>query len=303
MASRRNAAGRGPTRHTDSPRRPVSDDPLPRPLSPRSVIASLLLGIHPPRLRGALLVRWCGLLGIAEGTTRVALSRMVDAGELTTTAGRYELAGPLRARQAGQDWSLAPVLLPWSGEWDLWLVRPGGGTRPAGPRSGGPRPPPGSSSGATACGDGRATSRRRPPRPRPGSCSPRRPSDGSPVRTRPRRSTSPPRSRFRPRPSDPGVCSATSPRSRRRSRPATWTSWRRRSRSARPRSSRSAGTRCCPPSSSAPSGPGPRSGGLRRVPGGVRDGGPVVVHRGRGRASWPPVELFVTQPPGAAPGG
>jgi phenylacetic acid degradation operon negative regulatory protein len=72
-----------------------------------------------------LLVRWCGLLGIAEGTTRVALSRMVDAGELTTDAGRYELAGPLRARQAGQDWSLAPVLLPWSGEWDLWVVRPG----------------------------------------------------------------------------------------------------------------------------------------------------------------------------------
>jgi phenylacetic acid degradation operon negative regulatory protein len=72
-----------------------------------------------------LLVRWCALLGIAEGTTRVALSRMVDAGELTTDAGRYELAGPLRARQAGQDWSLAPVLLPWSGEWDLWVVRPG----------------------------------------------------------------------------------------------------------------------------------------------------------------------------------
>ena len=99
--------------------------PLSRPLSPRSVIASLLLGMHPPRLRGALLVRWCGLLGIAEGTTRVALSRMVDAGELTAEGGRYELAGPLRARQAGQDWSLAPVLLPWSGEWDLWLVRPG----------------------------------------------------------------------------------------------------------------------------------------------------------------------------------
>ena len=73
-------------------------DPLPRPLTPRSVIASLLLGIHPPRLRGALLVRWCGLLGIAEGTTRVALSRMVDAGELTTRrrplrAGR-PAAGP-----------------------------------------------------------------------------------------------------------------------------------------------------------------------------------------------------------------
>jgi phenylacetic acid degradation operon negative regulatory protein len=105
--------------------------PLPRPLSPRSVIASLLLGIHPPRLQGALLVRWCGLLGIAEGTTRVALSRMVDAGELSTEAGRYELAGPLRARQAGQDWSLAPVLLPWSGGWELWVVRPGARDAPS----------------------------------------------------------------------------------------------------------------------------------------------------------------------------
>jgi len=33
-------------------------------------------------------VRWCALLGIAEGTTRVALSRMVDAGELTPVIDR-----------------------------------------------------------------------------------------------------------------------------------------------------------------------------------------------------------------------
>jgi phenylacetic acid degradation operon negative regulatory protein len=105
---------------------PERNEPLLRPLTPRSVIASLLLGIHPPRLPGALLARWCGLLGIAEGTTRVALSRMVDAGELTIADGRYELAGRLRARQAGQDWALTPVLLPWTGDWDLWVVRPGG---------------------------------------------------------------------------------------------------------------------------------------------------------------------------------
>jgi phenylacetic acid degradation operon negative regulatory protein len=85
--------------------------------------------MHPPRARGALLVRWCTHLGIAEGTTRVALSRMVDAGELAAHDGRYELAGRLRRRQPGQDWSLAPVLLPWDGDWDLRLVRPG--ARPA----------------------------------------------------------------------------------------------------------------------------------------------------------------------------
>jgi phenylacetic acid degradation operon negative regulatory protein len=126
-ASRQSGAARDPVgRHDPLRHDPLRHDPLLRPLSPRSVIASLLLGIHPPRLRGALLVRWCGLLGIAEGTTRVALSRMVDAGELTTEAGRYELAGSLRVRQAGQDWSLAPLLLPWSGAWDLWVLRPGG---------------------------------------------------------------------------------------------------------------------------------------------------------------------------------
>ena len=176
---------------------PLRHDPLPRPLSPRSVIASLLLGIHPPRLRGALLVRWCGLLGIAEGTTRVALSRMVDAGELTTDAGRYELAGPLRARQAGQDWSLAPVLLPWSGEWDLWVVRPG--ARDAASRAALRR----------AAAAARLVERRDgvwgrpdnlPPDATPAEargCSPHRPSGGPPARTRPRRSTSPPRSRSR----------------------------------------------------------------------------------------------------------
>ena len=126
MPSRRNATAHGRLARAEvGPPGPLRLDPLPRPLSPRAVIASLLLGVHPPRLRGALLVRWCGLLGIAEGTTRVALSRMVDGGELTTDAGRYELAGPLRARQAGQDWSLAPILRPWSGQWDLWVVRPG----------------------------------------------------------------------------------------------------------------------------------------------------------------------------------
>ena len=117
--------------------------PANRPLSPRSVIASLLLGMHPPRIRGALLVRWCQHLGIPEGTTRVALTRMVEAGELTRETGsgalpepasaRYELAGPLRARQAGQDWALAPVLRAWGGEWVLWIVAPG--RRDAGARA------------------------------------------------------------------------------------------------------------------------------------------------------------------------
>jgi phenylacetic acid degradation operon negative regulatory protein len=79
----------------------------------------------PPRMPARRLVEWCGLFGVAEGTARVALSRMVDRGELTTSDGVYELAGPLRARQPAQDWSLAPKLDTWNGEWLLGLVSPG----------------------------------------------------------------------------------------------------------------------------------------------------------------------------------
>ena len=42
-------------------------------------------------------MRWCGLFGVAEGTARVALSRMVDRGELRSGSGVYELAGRVRA--------------------------------------------------------------------------------------------------------------------------------------------------------------------------------------------------------------
>ena len=102
---------------------------LERPLTPRSVIASLLLGMHPPRLAGSRLVRWCGLFGIAPGTARVALSRMVDRGELVAQDGVYELAGRVRGRQPAQEWSLAPDLLRWQGRWAIAVVD--AGARPA----------------------------------------------------------------------------------------------------------------------------------------------------------------------------
>jgi len=38
---------------------------LERPLSARSVIASLLLRTRPPRMSGARLVQWCGLFGVS----------------------------------------------------------------------------------------------------------------------------------------------------------------------------------------------------------------------------------------------
>ncbi|MBK9178657.1 MAG: PaaX domain-containing protein, C- domain protein [Acidimicrobiales bacterium] len=108
----------------------AGDGLLERPLTARSIVASLLLGMRPPRLSSARLVAWCGLLGVAEGTTRVALSRMVERGELRVHDGVYELAGPVRERQAGQDFSLAPSLRPWRGRWVLAVVTAADRTAP-----------------------------------------------------------------------------------------------------------------------------------------------------------------------------
>lgn len=94
-----------------------------RPLSARSVVASVLLGTHPPRLSTAALVELCGRFGITGGTTRVALSRMVAAGELAAEDGHYRLVGEaLLSRQRTQDDALAPPARPWSGDWRMAVV-------------------------------------------------------------------------------------------------------------------------------------------------------------------------------------
>jgi phenylacetic acid degradation operon negative regulatory protein len=104
------------------------------PLTARSVVASLLLGTEPPRLPAAALVGAAAALGCAEGTTRVALSRMVAAGELVATAGWYELAGSLVARRRRQDEGRRPALRRWDGTWLLAVVG-GQGPRTAAERS------------------------------------------------------------------------------------------------------------------------------------------------------------------------
>ncbi|MEM8708029.1 MAG: PaaX family transcriptional regulator C-terminal domain-containing protein [Actinomycetota bacterium] len=95
-------------------------------LSARSVIASTLLGTVPPRLPGRVLVAFTGEFGIQPGTTRTALSRMVDRGELThLDGGEYELAGDLLARHLRQEAGLRPATHPWDGTWELHVVPPG----------------------------------------------------------------------------------------------------------------------------------------------------------------------------------
>lgn len=93
-----------------------------RPLTARSVIASTLLGVDPPRLPTRLLVRSGELFGIADGTTRVALSRLAAAGDVEPDGDGYRLAGALLGRQARQTLSRQGARQAWNGAWELHVV-------------------------------------------------------------------------------------------------------------------------------------------------------------------------------------
>lgn len=101
----------------------VRNSPTLKPLTARSVIASTLLGMNPPRLPSAALVASGEQFGVAPGTTRVALSRMVDAGELDVSdEGVYALAGTLLERHARQEQGRHPRTTEWKGEWRMAVV-------------------------------------------------------------------------------------------------------------------------------------------------------------------------------------
>ncbi|MEU6715335.1 PaaX family transcriptional regulator C-terminal domain-containing protein [Nonomuraea sp. NPDC046802] len=91
-------------------------------LSARSAVLSALLGSHPPRLSARHLVRIGALFGIAEGTVRVALSRMVAAGDLIQSERAYTLSERLIERQARQDESRDPHTKDWDGTWEVAVV-------------------------------------------------------------------------------------------------------------------------------------------------------------------------------------
>jgi len=81
------------------------------------VVVSVLLPLARPELPVRSLVRCCELFGISDGTTRVALSRMVAAGELESVDGSYRLTGRMLARQERQQAARRPSLVPWEGQW------------------------------------------------------------------------------------------------------------------------------------------------------------------------------------------
>ena len=93
-----------------------------RPLTARSVVASTLLGHRAAPAAGP--ARWCApgaLFGIAEGTVRTALSRMVAAGELTAD-GRPATPSPARWSPARtrQAESRPGRRRPWDGRLGAW---------------------------------------------------------------------------------------------------------------------------------------------------------------------------------------
>lgn len=88
-----------------------------RPLNARSLALSALLGTHPPQLPARALVALGELFGIAAGTMRTALSRLVAAGDLESDDGRYRLAGDLLDRQRTQDAGRRSPDRRWDGRW------------------------------------------------------------------------------------------------------------------------------------------------------------------------------------------
>lgn len=102
----------------------VNDRLLPAiaPLTARSVALSTLLGYHPPALPVSALVKVGGLFGIAERTTRVALTRMVADGDVVADKGIYRLTERLLRRQAQQDESRSPRSKEWDGSWVMAVV-------------------------------------------------------------------------------------------------------------------------------------------------------------------------------------
>jgi phenylacetic acid degradation operon negative regulatory protein len=93
-----------------------------RPLSTRSVVLSLLLAVHPPELPVRELIRYVQPFGTAEPTLRVALSRMVAAGDLHRAGTAYRLSDRLVERQRRQDDAIDPPTRAWHGGWEMAVV-------------------------------------------------------------------------------------------------------------------------------------------------------------------------------------
>lgn len=91
-------------------------------MTARSVVLSVLLGAHPAWASAAELIRLTADFDIREPTLRVALTRMVAAGDLVRSADGYRLSDRLLARQRRQDGAIDPRVRRWNGEWAMLVI-------------------------------------------------------------------------------------------------------------------------------------------------------------------------------------
>jgi len=91
-------------------------------MTARSVVLSVLLGAHPAWASASELIRLTADFGIKETTLRVALTRMVGAGDLIRSADGYRLSDRLLARQRRQDEAMRPRTRAWCGDWLVLVV-------------------------------------------------------------------------------------------------------------------------------------------------------------------------------------
>lgn len=91
-------------------------------MTARSVVLSVLLGAHPASASVAELVRLTADFDIKEATLRVALTRMVGAGDLVRSDDGYRLSDRLLTRQRRQDDALNTATRAWSGEWVVLVI-------------------------------------------------------------------------------------------------------------------------------------------------------------------------------------
>jgi phenylacetic acid degradation operon negative regulatory protein len=91
-------------------------------MTARSVVLSVLLGAHPAWATASELIRLTADFDIREPTVRVALTRMVSAGDLVRSEDGYRLSDRLLARQRRQDDAINPRLREGDGTWTTLVI-------------------------------------------------------------------------------------------------------------------------------------------------------------------------------------
>ncbi|MFC4127665.1 PaaX domain-containing protein, C- domain protein [Nocardia rhizosphaerae] len=101
-----------------------------RAVSARSALVRILIAARSPTMTSRQICAATTAVGYPEATVRVAVSRMVAAGELRRENRAYTLAPALRARRAEL---AAPPTRAWRGDWEQVVVTATG--RPAADRA------------------------------------------------------------------------------------------------------------------------------------------------------------------------